>query len=239
MSPVWVLTKRELGSYFTSLTGYIILAIFLILAGLFTWLIGSDVFFRQQADLAVFFFWAQWILLLVIPAITMKQIAEEKRTGTIELLLTKNLSNRQLVIGKFLACFLMICITLAFTLPYYFTITQLGNADHGALIGGYFGLLMLSAAYTSIGIFASSITNNQIIAFLLTLFICVVFQLLLGFVAQFSGNGWLGNLLSTLSMSEHYESISRGVLDTKDLIYFGSIIALFLFLAELVVARRN
>ena len=134
MSPVWVLTKRELGSYFNSLTGYIILAIFLILAGLFTWLVGSDVFLRQQADLAVFFFWAQWILLLVIPAITMKQIAEEKRTGTIELLLTKNLSNRQLVVGKFLACFLMICITLAFTLPYYFTITQLGNADHLSLI---------------------------------------------------------------------------------------------------------
>lgn len=238
MSPVWVLTKRELSSYFNSLTGYIILAIFLILAGLFTWLVGSDVFFRQQADLAVFFFWAQWILLLVIPAITMRQIAEEKRTGTIELLLTKNLSSRQLVAGKFLASFLMVCITLAFTLPYYYTITQLGNADHGALLGGYFGLLLLSAAYTAIGIFASSITNNQIIAFLLTLFICVVFQLLLGFLAQFAGSGFMGDLLSTLSMSEHYESISRGVLDTKDLIYFGSVILLFLFMAELVISKR-
>lgn len=237
MSPVWVLTKRELSSYFNSLIGYIILAIFLILAGLFTWLIGSDVFFRQQADLAVFFFWAQWILLLVIPAITMKQIAEERRSGTIELLLTKNLSSRQLVLGKFLASFLMVCITLAFTLPYYYTITQLGNADHGALLGGYFGLLLLSAAYTAIGIFASSITNNQIIAFLLALFICVVFQLLLGFIAQFSG-GFIEDLLSTLSMSEHFQSISRGVLDTKDIIYFGSIVFLFLFLAEIMVERR-
>ena len=238
MNPVWVLTKRELSSYFNSLIGYMILAIFLILAGLFTWLIGSDVFYRQQADLAVFFFWAQWILLLVIPAITMKQIAEEKRSGTIELLLTKNLSNWQLVIGKFLAAFLMVVITLAFTLPYYYTITQLGNADHGALIGGYFGLLLLSGAYTAIGIFASSITNNQIIAFLLSLFLCVVFQMLFGFIGQFAGNGFLGDLLNTLSMSDHYESISRGVLDTKDLIYFGSIIFVFLFLAEMMVARR-
>jgi len=227
MNPVWVLAKRELGAYFNSLIGYMILAIFLILAGLFTWLIGSDVFYRQQADLGVFFFWAQWILLLVIPAITMKQIAEERRSGTIELLLTKNLTSWQLVIGKFLASFLMVVITLAFTLPYYYTITKLGNADHGALIGGYFGLLLLSAAYTAIGIFASSITKNQIIAFLLALFLCVVFQMLFGFIAQFAGSGFIGDLLSTLSMSDHYESISRGGLDTKDLIYFGSIVFIF------------
>ncbi len=238
MNPVWVIAKRELSSYFNSLIGYIILAIFLIVAGLFTWLIGGDVFIRQQATLDQFFSIAPLVLLFVVPALTMKQIAEEKRSGTIELLLTKAISNRQLVLGKFLACFLMICITIAFTLPYYFTVSQLGNVDHGAIIGGYFGLLLLSAAFTSIGIFASSLTQNQIVAFLLALFINVVFLWLLGFIGQYL-SGTVGDIITTLSIPDHYESISRGVLDTKDLIYFGSIIFLFLFLAELKISNRG
>ena len=238
MNPVWVIAKRELSSYFNSLIGYIILTIFLIVAGLFTWLIGGDVFIRQQATLDQFFSIAPLVLLFVVPALTMRQIAEEKRSGTIELLLTKAVSNRQLVLGKFLACFLMVCITIIFTLPYYFTVTRLGNVDHGAIIGGYFGLLLLSAAFTSIGIFASSLTQNQIVAFLLALFINIVFLWLLGFIGQYL-SGTLGDIITTLSIPDHYESISRGVLDTKDLIYFGSIIFLFLFLAELKISNRG
>lgn len=238
MNPIWVIAKKELDSYFNSLIGYIILAIFLIITGLFTWLYGNDVFIRQQATLDQFFSIAPLVLLFIIPALTMKQIAEEKRNGTIELLLTKAISNRQIIVGKFLACFLMVCITIAFTLPYYFTITRLGNADHGAIIGGYFGLLLLSAAFTSIGIFASSFTQNQIVAFLLALFINVIFLWLLGFVGQYF-QGILGEILTTLSIPEHYSSISRGVLDSKDLVYFGSIIFLFLFLAELNISDRG
>ena len=238
MNPVWVIAKKELSSYFNSLIGYLILSIFLIFIGAFTWLIGNDVFIRQQATLSEFFGWAPMFLLFIVPALTMKQIAEERRSGTIELLLTKNLSNRQLIIGKFLACFLMVCVTLAFTLPYYFTISQLGNADHGAIIGGYFGLLLLSAAFTSIGIFASSLTQNQIVAFLLALVINVLLLWILGFVGQYA-SGFIGDMLTTLSIPEHYASISRGVLDTKDLIYFGSLIFLFLFLAELNISKRN
>ncbi len=238
MNPVWVIAKKELNGYFNSLIGYLILSIFLIFIGAFTWLIGNDVFIRQQASLDEFFGWAPMFLLFIVPALTMKQIAEEKRSGTIELLLTKNVSSRQLVLGKFLACFLMVCITIAFTIPYYLTIVQLGNADHGAIIGGYIGLLLLSAAFTAIGIFASSLKDNQIVAFLLALVINVIFLFILGFVGNYF-SGWVGDILNTLSIPNHYTSISRGVLDTKDIVYFGSLIFLFLFLAELKISKKS
>ena len=162
MNPVWVIAKRELNSYFDSLIAYIILIAFLGFSGFFTWLYGGDVFFRKQADMNVFFGIARWTLFFFIPAITMRQLAEEKKAGTIELLLTKAVTDRQVVLGKFLSCFLMVALALVFTLPYYISIAQLGNIDHGATISGYIALLLLSGAYISIGLFASSITNNQI-----------------------------------------------------------------------------
>jgi ABC-2 type transport system permease protein len=217
MNPTWVIAKRELESYFDSLVAYILLVAFLGLTGFFTWLFGADIFLRKQADLNVFFAVAQYTLLLFIPAITMRQFAEEKRTGTIELLLTKNVSNRQVVLGKFLSCLLMVCIALVFTLPYYFTVATLGNMDHGATICGYFGLILMSAAYISIGLYASSLTNNQIVAFLISLFAGLVLLILLNMVAN-SMTGWLGSFFENLSMNNHFDSVSRGVLDTKDLI---------------------
>jgi ABC-2 type transport system permease protein len=238
MNPVWVIAKRELNANFDSLIAYIILIAFLGFSGFFTWLFGSDVFFRKQADLAVFFGVAKWTLFFFIPAITMRQFAEEKRTGTIEFLLTKNVTDRQVVLGKFLSCFLMVCIALAFTVPYYFTITTLGNVDHGATISGYLGLMLLSAAYIAIGLYASSITNNQIVAFLLALFIGIFFQFIFDVLAS-GMTGWVGGLINMLSLSEHFDSISRGVLDTKDLAYFATIILLGLFLAELNIAKRK
>lgn len=238
MNPVWVIAKRELGSYFDSLIAYIILVAFLGFSGFFTWLYGADVFLRKQADMAVFFSVARWTLFFFIPAITMRQLAEEKRSGTIELLLTKNVSNRQVVLGKFLSCFLMVCIALAFTIPYYITIANLGDMDHGATIAGYVGLLLMSGAYISIGLFASSITNNQIVAFLLALFIGIFFHLLFDIMAS-GTTGFLGELFHTLSLSNHFDSISRGVLDSKDLIYFISIILLGLLLSELSISKRS
>ena len=238
MNPTWVIAKRELDSYFDSLVAYILLVAFLGFTGFFTWLGISDIFFRKQADLQVFFSIAQWTLLVFIPAITMRQFAEEKRTGTIELLLTKNVSDRQVVVGKFLSCLLMVAIALAFTLPYYYSVSQLGNIDHGATIAGYFGLLLLSAAFISIGLFASSISNNQIVAFLLALFISFFFHLMFDIIGS-SLTGWLGNLVNMFSTSDHYYSISRGVLDTKDIIYFASIIILGLFLAEYNISKRS
>ena len=237
MNPVWVITKRELSSFFDSLIAYIILIAFLGFSGFFTWLYGADVFLRKQADLNVFFGVARWTLFFFIPAITMRMLAEEKKTGTLELLLTKAVSNRQLVWGKFWACFLMVAIALAFTIPYYLTIANLGNIDHGATIAGYFGLLLMSAAYISIGLFASSITNNQIVAFLLALFIGIFFHFLFDVLAS-GTTGFLGELFSTLSLSSHFDSITRGVLDSKDLIYFFSIIALGLLLSEQSISNR-
>lgn len=238
MAPTWVIAKRELSSYFESLVAYILLIVFLGLTGLFTWLLGADIFLRKQADLQVFFEVAQLTLLLFIPAITMRQFAEEKRTGTIELLLTKNVTNRQVVMGKFLSCLLMVGIALVFTLPYYITVASLGNFDHGATLSGYLGLLLLSAAYISIGLFTSTLTNNQIVAFLLALFACLTFHFLFDAIAS-SFTGWLGEMIAMLSLAGHFDSISRGVLDTKDLFYFATIIVLGLGLAEWNISKRN
>ena len=237
MNPVWIIARRELNSFFDSLVAYIVIIAFLGFSGYFTWLSGSDIFFRKEADLKVFFQIAFWTLFFFIPALTMRQLAEEKKSGTIELLLTKNVSDRQVVLGKFVACFLMVCLALAFTLPYYFTVARLGEMDHGATIAGYFGLLLMSAAYISIGLFASSITNNQIVAFLLSLFIGIFFHFLFDVMAS-GMKGSVGELFSTLSLSNHYESITRGVLDSKDLIYFGSLIFLGIILSELNISSR-
>lgn len=238
MSPVNVIAKRELASYFDSLIAYIIIIAFLGFTGFFTWLYGSDIFMRKQADLAAFFGVARWTLFFFIPAITMRQLAEEKKTGTIELLLTKAVTERQIILGKFLSCLLIVGIALLFTLPYYLTLTQLGKVDHGAIFAGYFGLLLMSATYISIGIFASSITNNQIIAFLLALLISMFFQLL--FDVMTSGtSGFMAELFSTFSLSRHYDSIVRGVLDSKDLVYFATLTIFWLILAEVNIQHRR
>jgi ABC-2 type transport system permease protein len=238
MNPVWVITRRELNAYFDSLIAYIILIAFLGFSGFFTWLANTNVFFMQQASLQVFFEVARWTLFFFIPAITMRQLAEERRSGTMELLLTKDVTDRQMVSGKFLACLLMVAIALVLTLPYYVTVSTLGNIDDGATLSGYLGLLLMSATYISIGLFASSITSNQIVAFLVALFIGIFFQLIFDVLAA-GRTGFWGELFSTLSLTRHFESISRGVIDTKDLAYFASIIVLGLMLSELSLARRS
>jgi ABC-2 type transport system permease protein len=238
MREIWILAKRELGSFFDSLVAYILLIAFLGFTGFFTWLSVADIFFRKQADLQVFFNVAMWTLFLFIPAITMKQLAEEKKTGTIELLLTKSISDRQLVLGKFLACFLLVCVALVLTLPYYITVANIGNIDHGATISGYIGLLLMSGAYIGIGLFASSITNNQIVALLLALLFGIFFQFLFSAIGS-SMTGWLGELFAGLSVTRHFESISRGVIDTKDVIFFASIAVLGIFSAESMISKRN
>lgn len=239
MNPSWVIAKKELGSFFDSLIAYILLVAFLGFSGFFTWLnSNADIFFRKQADLQVFFGVAYWTLFFFIPALTMRQLAEEKKTGTIELLLTKAVSDRQLVFGKFLACLLLVLIALAFTLPYYFTVAKIGNIDHGATISGYLSLILMSAAYIAIGLLASSITNNQIVAFLLALLVGIFFHFLFDAFAQ-NMTGWMGELFDTLSLQQHFTSMMRGVIDTKDLIYFGSLIFLGLLLSELVISKRG
>ena len=238
MQVIWIIAKRELQSFFDSLIAYIMLVLFLGFSGFFTWLYGSDIFFVGQASLETFFNIAYWTLFFFIPALTMRLLAEEKKTGTIELLLTKAVSDRSVVIGKFLSTLLLIAVALLFTLPYVITVANLGNLDVGQVICGYIGLLLLSAAYVSIGLYASSITSNQIVAFLTALFIGLFFHIIFGVLAS-NFTGFLGQLFSTLSLSSHYESIVRGVVDTRDLIYFMSIILIGLFLSELSLTKRN
>ena len=238
MKQAWIISKRELKSFFDSLMAYIMIVVFLGFSGFFTWLYGADVFFVNQASLQTFFGIAYWTLFFFIPALTMRQIAEEKRSGTIELLLTKPLSDWQLVLGKFLSTLILIGIALLLTLPYYFTVWSLGPVDHGAVWTGYLGLVLMSGAYISIGIYASSITSNQIISFLMALLIGIFFHIIFGVLAN-SLPGLTGQIFDYLDLNTHFESISRGVIDTKDLIYFLSIIFLGLFLSEAALAKRN
>ena len=238
MNKIWIITKRELRSFFDSLMAYVMIVLFLGFSGFFTWLFGSDVFFVNQASLQSFFGISFWTLFFFIPAVTMGLLADERKSGTIELLVTKPVSDWQIISGKFLSAFLLICITLALTLPYYFTIASIGKIDHGAVWMGYLGLLFMSASYISIGLFASSLTNNQLVAFLIALFIGIFFHLIFGLAGSSSG-GWLAGILGYLSLANHYESMARGVIDSKDVLYFLSIIILGLIGSELSLSRRN
>ena len=238
MKPILVIARRELNVFFDSLIAYILLIVFLGISGFFTWLYGSDIFFIGQATLQPFFSIAYWTLFFFIPALTMKMIAEEKKSGTIELLLTKSVTDWQVVLGKFIAALSLIIIALAFTLPYYITVWSIGPIDHGAVWCGYLGMILMSMALISIGLFASSITNNQIVSFLLSLFIGVFFLIIFDVLAN-NFTGSLGQIFNYLSISTHYDSISRGVIDSKDLIYFFSISFFGLLLSESVLSKRN
>lgn len=233
-----IIAKKELQSYFDSLIAYIMLVLFLGFSGFFTWLYGADIFMVGQASLQSFFSIAYWTLFFFTPALTMRLLAEEKKTGTIEMLLTKAVSDRQVVIGKFLSAFFLVMIALAFTSPYVITLAKIGNVDAGEIICGYAGLALMSAAYIAIGIYASSITNNQIVAFLLALSIGMFFHIIFDVLAS-SFTGVIAQVFLTLSLSNHFESMSRGVVDTRDLIYFLSIVFLGLFLSELSLTKRN
>lgn len=238
MHAIWTITKKEFNSFFDSLVSYIFIVVFLGISGFFTWLFGSDIFLIGQATLQPFFSIAYFTLFFFIPALTMRMIAEEKRSGTIELLLTKAVSDWQIILGKFLACLVLILVALALTLPYYITVWLLGPIDHGAVWCGYLGMIFMSATYISIGLFASSITNNQIVAFLLALFIGVFFLIIFDVLAN-NFTGTIGQLLNFLSLSTHFDSISRGVIDLRDVIYFLSISFFGLMLAETSLSKRN
>lgn len=237
MQTIWIISKRELNGFFDSLMAYIIIVVFLGLSGFFTWLSSNNIFFVGQAQLMGFFSISFWTLFFFIPAITMRSLAEEKKTGTIELLATKPITEFQIVAGKWLASWLLIVLSLAPTLVYYFTLTTLGNVDHGGIWGGYVALLLISAVYVAIGIFASSITNNQIVAFILALFISFFFQLLFDLMAPVLPDA-AGNLFSYLSFSNHFGIMSRGVFALNNALYFISITLMGIILSTASLKRR-
>lgn len=238
MRHIWIICKREINAFFDSLMAYIILIVFLGLSGLFTWLLGGgDIFFVGQASLASFFNVAFWTLFFFIPAITMRMMAEEKRSGTMELLATKPISHFQIVAGKWLAAWLLVVISLVLTLPYYITVANLGPIDHGATISGYLALMLISGVYTSIGIFASSLTTNQIVAFIMSLFIAFFFQMIFSQLAAILPD-MLANVAQYLSLNQHYQTMSRGVIGLSNLVYMLSLIVIGFLFATMAVKRR-
>jgi len=241
MKPIWIIAKQELKSNFDSLMAYILLVLFLVFSGLLTWIYGignSDVFMLGQASMQVFFYVAYITLFILIPALTMRTLAEETRSGTIELLLTKPINHQQIVIGKYLSVMMLVLIALVLTLPYYITIANIGSIDHGVVISGYLGLILMSSVYVGIGLFASSLSNNQIVSFLISLVLGIFFHLFFTILAGHF-TGLFGKIFYYLSMNTHFDSITRGVIDTKDLIYFISLTVAGLFLAERTLKSKT
>lgn len=237
MRTIGLIARKELASFFDSLMAYLILATFLGCTGFFTWWFGDNVFYHGLADLSSFFNAAYWALFVFTPAITMRTIAEERKTGTLDLLLTKSVTDWQIVVGKFLACLILITLALVCTLPYWVSVAQIGDMDHGAVLCGYLALLCMSAAYVAIGLFASSLTNNQIVAFMLGLVLIALFHLAFGAMAP-RFRGGVAEMFQYLSTGEHFESMSRGVIDSRDLIWFASLVIIGLSLAELKLSER-
>lgn len=234
---ILTICRRELATFFDSLMAYIIMVVFLGLSGFFTWMFGSDIFFVGQASLGVFFNIAFWTLFFFIPAITMRTIAEERRSGTLELLLTKPLNDFEIITGKWLACLALIFFMLILTLPYYFTVAALGNIDHGVVFSGYFALLAISAVYISIGILASSVTDNQIVAFILSLSIAFVFHVLFDVFASILP-GSASYISNFLSINNHFQVMTRGIIAVENITYLSSVTISALLLAAISLKRR-
>jgi ABC-2 type transport system permease protein len=240
---------KEVRSFFSSLVGYIAIGVFLSVIGLFLWVIpsessgGYNLLDNGEATLKPLFLLAPILYLLLIPAITMRSFSEEKSRGTIELLLTRPLSDFQIVLAKYLAGTTIVFISLLPTLLYYYTVHVLGypkgNIDTGAMWGSYFGVFFLGCTFVAIGVFASSISNNQVIAFVMALLLCAFFYFGFYFIGSSGIFGSLDLAIQNLGMDYHFQAMSVGVLDTRDLFYFLSLILIFLFASRMVLESRK
>jgi len=235
--------KKEINSFFASPIGYLVIAVFLLLNGLFLWLFKGEfnVLDNGFADLTSFFLLSPWIFIFLIPAVTMRSFSDEKKQGTLELLLTKPIGHMQLVLGKYFGALILVIIAILPTLLYVYTISKLGNPegnlDMGSIMGSYIGLLFLAAAYVAIGLFASTLSDNQIVAFIVAVFIC--FFMFFGFEGL-SNYKLFGDsfYIEKLGMSSHFDSMGRGVLDTRDLLYFISVTLIFIVLTKLNIKKH-
>lgn len=232
---------KEVRSFLSSIIGYIFILIYLITAGLFHWIISENTNLLEgtEADLIPFFNLSPIIFLILIPAITMRSIAEERRTGTIELLFTRPISDVKILLAKYFAGVTLLVVALLPTLVYYFSMYTLSlepeKFDHGATITSYLGLLLLGATFVAIGIFASSFTSSQIVAFILAMFLCWLFYDGFTLLGSFNLMGKFDSLIQYFGISYHYEAIKRGVIDTKNIVYFLSVIILFIYAALTVL----
>ncbi|MCX6291940.1 MAG: gliding motility-associated ABC transporter permease subunit GldF [Bacteroidetes bacterium] len=240
------LLKKEINSFLGSLIGYLVMIVFLLSIGLFMWVVpGTDfnILENGYANIDTLFILAPWMFLFLIPAVTMRSFAEENKTGTIELLLTRPLSDFQIVFAKYLSGVLLVLFSLLPTLLYYVSVYFLaspkGNVDSGAIAGSYAGLLFLCSAFVSIGILASALTNNQIVSFILAVILSYFFYSGFESLSTFSLGGMLPGILSQVGISTHYTSISRGVIDTRDVVYFITLTGFFLLLTRFVIEKRK
>ncbi|MGZ4042522.1 MAG: gliding motility-associated ABC transporter permease subunit GldF [Bacteroidia bacterium] len=243
-----VLYIKEIRSFLSSLIGYIAIGVFITLIGIFMWIIpseggGSNVLDNGFANIDPLFTIGPWVYLFLIPAITMRTFSEEKKTGTIELLLTRPLTDLQIVLAKYFAGLTLVIISLLPTLIYYYTIHVLsypkGNVDTGGMWGSYTGLLFLGAGFVAIGIFASAIAENQVIAFIIALLLCFLCYIGFDFIGDSGVFGKYDALFKGLGINAHYISMSRGVIDTRDALYFISLIAVFNLVTKLVLQSRK
>lgn len=237
--------KKEINAFFSSLIGYVVMGVFLVLMGLVMFVFPDySVLDGNYASLDTLFGIAPMIFMFLIPAVTMRTLAEEQQSGTIELLVTRPVSDGQIVMAKFLASLILVIFTLIPTLLYYITVYNLGatkgNLDSGGIFGSYIGLVFLAAAFVAIGVFASSLTNNQIVAFVLATFLSFFVYLAFGFLSRLPVfYGKTDDIVQSFGIEYHYNSMSRGVLDTRDVVYFISLIALFLAATTLSLGRRK
>ena len=231
---MWALFNKEISGFFSSLTGYLVIGVFLLLNSLFMWIVPGqfNVIGFGYASMDSLFAIAPWVFLFLVPAITMRMFSEEKRTGTLDLLYTRPVSELQIILAKFLASWALVLFSLIPTLIYFWSVSRLGsppgNMDVGGTWGSYMGLLFLGGIYAAIGIFASSFTGNQIVAFIMAVFISFIMYLGFEFLSGIAESGRTVFLISRLGISYHYNSISRGVIDSRDMLYFAGVILLFI-----------
>ena len=236
--------RKEINSFLSSLIAYIVIIVFLVAIGLFMWVFpDSSVLEYGFADMQTLFNMAPWVFLFLIPAITMRTFAEERKAGTIELLLTKPLTDLQIILGKFFASWLLVLFALLPTLVYYFSIYRLGqpqgNIDSAAVAGSYIGLMFLAGVFTAIGIFASAISENQIVSFIIALFLCFVIYTGFDQIASINIWGTWSYLIGQLGISAHYMAISKGLIDSRDVLYFLSVITIMIVSTKLVLESRK
>jgi ABC-2 type transport system permease protein len=234
--------KRELGGYFTSPIAYVFLVIFLLLTGFFTFTVGNF-FERGEASLVSFFTWHPWLYLFLVPAVGMRLWSEERRLGTLELLLTLPITAWQAIVGKFLASWLFLALALALTFPVIITVNWLGSPDNGVIAAGYVGSLLLAGAYLAISCMTSAMTRNQVISFILSVMICL-FLILAGYtpvtdlLTRFA-NPVVTQTIAAFSVMTHFEAFQRGVLDTRDVVFFASVIGFALFATGVIIRNQR
>lgn len=237
--------RKELNVFFSSLIGYIAITIFLVVNGLFAWVFPeTNILDDGYATLDAFFSFAPWIFMFLIPAITMRSFAEENNSGTIEFLTTKPITDFQIILGKYFAAFTLVLFSVLPTLLYYFTISTLaspkGNVDTGGIIGSYIGLILLGAGFIAISLFTSSISNNQIVAFITGMFACFFFYIAfdsISLIPWFVGTA--DKVFNAVSLNQHYQNISKGYIDLRDVIYFLSINGIFLLMTKTSLGSRK